>query len=292
MNSIEISSKNFNINFAIDKIKVLYGKNYLLKRKIVKSIEKSINKVSDSEYFEETGNYNVVKYNGEILHAKDFLFYYIENNFDIVNDLKLGTKSLSLKYLEGKLNEIEYNELFNTIKVMLEDLNAEFMNENAKIELQNSEVNFNVEDFNYKHLIKLIFGIIKEDELIKSNSDLTYEEIIEFQIKMLLEISNNIERTIFICIDNYLTPNLVKLIKENNKSNIYFIILNNEKEFNLNDYLLVNNDCIDCFYKEGLYDYLTNKLNYFIDKNDIDSIIKDYINDSCSPKITELKDRI
>ena len=249
------------ISFVIEKIKIFYGNNYILKRQIIRDLERSINKSSISEYAENIiGNIELL-YNDEKTNINQYEIYFLNNYYDIENDLKLGSKSLSQKYLENKLKDIEYNELFNMIKELLKSFDIEYLEENTNFYLKNTRINFLIQELETKQLIKLLTANMISENLLKNSFDLSYEELLEFQLKMLYEIAKESKKTFFIIIDIPITEYIYSLIVNCEITNIKFLILQNltTKNIDINQYILINKKVLDLAMTDEINMFLINQ---------------------------------
>lgn len=293
MHNFKIITNNEEISFNIENIKILYGNNYIKKRKMISNLIKVINKEQDSEYIKENNINTSILYDNNILNPNDFSIYLINNDFDIENDLKLGSKSLSLKYLELKMEEVEYNELFNTIKQLLLDFSNEYIEQN-NISINNSNINYNINDFGLKQLVKLIEPIISEDNLKKNDDDLSYEEVIIYQLKLLSEIAQKSLKIIIIVIDNYITKNILDFINTMRINNLFVLINQNIRPiyFKVSDYVLVNKNVIDLDNEEQINEFIFNNLPFHIENENISILFSDYLNGKSSTNIIELQKQL
>ena len=277
------------INFVIDKIKIFYGNNYILKKQIIKYLEQSITKSAISEYFENIiGNLELL-YNDEKINTNQYEIYFLKDNYDIDSDLKLGSKSLSQKYLENKLKDVEYDEMFNMIKELLKNFNIEYLEEHVNFDLKKTKVNFSIEELQLKQLIKLLDVNITSDNLIKNSFDLSYEELLEFQLKMLYEIAKQNPKTFFVVIDIPITEYIYRLITNCEISNIKFLILQNlsMQHIDVNQYILVNKKIIDLAQTEEINTFLINELPFHLEKTEIIELLNNYIKHNYNSRVIE-----
>ena len=98
MDKFTIINENNKINIIIDKIKIFYGKNYSLKKRIIANLEQALTKNSSSEYAKNTYKEIDLNINDQKINTSQFEIYKITSDFDIDSNLKLGTKSLCQKY--------------------------------------------------------------------------------------------------------------------------------------------------------------------------------------------------
>lgn len=286
MREIKLYVDNEEISFAIDKHKILYGENYLKKYKIFNKIEKYFKTKNDNEINSED-----VFLEGDPLNKNDFLFLKIVSNFDFEEELKINSKTLIKKYLELKLQNIDYLEELNTLKIMLESLNNNFVSDNLNIECNGKIINFSFDEIDNRELIKLLNVDIRNLEYDKiSIYDLDYHDTILLQLNMVENIMKLNEKPIFLLIDCYLDEYLLnKVLLLNSKDSIILINTNTKhKVERVEDYLLVNNYVFDLFDEVTLY-HLMDTMNVFInDVSQFKKIITDYIGGNNNSKVIEL----
>lgn len=250
-------------------------------------IFKNIEKGNDSEYIKENNEKVKLYYDEAELNPNDFNIFFINDNFDLENDLKLGSKSLSLKYLETKLEEIEKNDLYNTIKQLLTDFSRENLDPYS-IKIGDTNIKYNITNFETKQLLKLINPSIYANDLEKNVYDLEYEDVILFQLKLLNKISKISNKKIIIIVDNYMTKQILDELEKINREEVFILILRNInlQHFKTDDYLLVNQTTLDLDNKEKINEFIFNNLPFHVDN--VEELFKDYINGKTSNNIIEL----
>ncbi len=290
MDKFTIINENNKINIIIDKIKIFYGKNYSLKKRIIANLEQALTKNSSSEYAKNTYKEIDLNINDQKINTSQFEIYKITSDFDIDSDLKLGTKSLCQKYLEKKLENLEYNDLYNTIKELLKIFDMEYLSNNTNMQLSLSNLNFQTGDLEIKQFIKLIKPKLIENDLEKNYFDLTYEELIEYQLNMIYEIAKDNDKTHIIIIDTHLTKNLFNKILNINEANIKFIILQNlyNDNIKLADYILINNKILDLADEENINTFIFEELPFHLEPNEINEIFIEYLKNNKTSKVIEL----
>lgn len=285
MREIKLHINKETLSFAVQNYKILYGENYIKKYEIFNKIER---------YFRVRSNddcYNEVLLDDEPLNKSDFLFFKITSNFDLEEEFKLGSKSLTKKYLELKLQNIEYLEELNTLKIILESLNDNYVANNLNIKCNDKILRFSFDEIDNKQLIKLIDVKLTTEYENMNVYDLNYHEVILMQLKMIEEMISLSDKPVFLLIDCYLDEYLLnEILSINVNDSIILINISAEHRVkNINDYLLVNNSVIDTFDEVLLY-YLINKINIFIsDVYDFKKLLISYIEGSSDSKINELR---
>lgn len=286
MKEIKLYINKEEITFAVQNYKIIYGENYIKKYEIFNKIERYFN-----EKFDDNDYYNKIYIEGEPLNKSDFIFLKINSNFDLEDEVKIGSKTLFRKYLELKLQNIEYLEELNTLKIILESLNDNYVSNNLNIELEDKKLTFSFDTIDNKQLIKMLNINLIDDEGSKSFYDLNYHELILLQLKMIEDIIRLSDKTIILLVDCYLNEYLLNKILSINAKNSIILINTNLKHNakNIDDFLLVNNYIIDLFDEVNIY-HMINKINLYInDIKDFRKILINYIKGNDDSKIIELK---
>ena len=290
MDKYTIINKNNKIDIIIDKVKIFYGKNYVLKKQIISNLEQLLIKNSISEYAKNNYRELELYINDNKANINQFELYKINSDFDIDTDLKLGTKSLCQKYLEQKLENIEYNDLYNTIKELLKTFDMEYLSSNVDMELNSSTISFQIGDLELKQFIKLIKPKLLNEEFEKNYFDLTYEELIEYQLNMIVALAKNIDKTHIIVIDTHITKKIYDLIMNIQENNIKFIILQNvvNNSIDLKNYALINTNIIDLADEEKINTFIFEELPFHVEPNEINKLFIDYLTNNRTSKVIEL----
>lgn len=274
------------ISFGVRNLKILYGDNYLFKYEILRKIEK---------YFSRKLNLNdckedIIYLDGEPLSKNDYMFLKITSEYNLNEELKLGTKSLIKKYLDLRLENLEYSEELNTLKIIFDDLNNNYVNENINIQIEDYNIDFLFSELNLRTLSKLfLVKVTKEDEEINPY-DLKYHWIILFQIKIIEYIIRYSNQNIFLIVDCYLDQYLLDEIKNMNLNNSIVVVNTNipHKPTELSNYSLINKRCYDLSDDLVFYKFMNDIEFYVQNIQKLKDIIKDYISGMNNYKIVEL----
>lgn len=293
MKKITVFLEDEEISFSIDKYKIIYGNNYNKKYKLLKKIEQYINKQTDTEYNEYNFRNNKILLDNQSIHQNNSVFISINQYFDLDSDLKLGAKSLFLKYLEAKLHNIEFEDDFIFINNAINSLNLNYFDENINIEHDNLKLKFNIAEFSFKQIIKLIETELTKDDLLVNMYDLSYYEIVELQLHLINEIAKNNDKEYYVSFDINIDDKILKLIdKKINSNNVYlFIITNNcHTPKDINNYLFINTKTIDLADEIVMYDYVMNNLPFYVEsKEEMVNIFYNYIQNTYTKEAIELR---
>lgn len=211
-----------------------------------------IRNVKTSEY--SLNNIGIVSLliDNEVLKAKDIMCFHITQEYSIVIELKLGTKSLLNMYLETLLSSNDYIDTINTLNILFESLSNE---------IDNSIINTLFQSITPKVLLKLLLPsfIINGDEA--NEFDLSYDDLIIFQLKMIEYITKNSKNKYNIClIEIPIVTNRIKEYVESINTCIFIIIAYRYKTtIELENILLFDNEVIDLSNEESIYNTFLNK---------------------------------
>lgn len=283
MNKITIKNGNNKYDITINRVKYVFSSNQD-EFKIKQSFRNYFSK-NKSEFRKENGNSNKVLFNDKDLDVKRTLFVEINSDFSINEDSKLNSKSLILKYLELRLQDMEYFDTINTINLLFESLSEELKDENG--------LNTLFDAMDYKHLSKLI-NPYYFDELQKDEYDLTFEELLLFQIKLIkyISLNNNFYEYIIVFIDlDEVTQNLIQQI--NSLLNCYVICFSKNYVLEMSDdAAIIENEVFDLSNIEEVYAYFYQKSSNILPIEEVRLYMKQYIIDKYTYKKIDIIDEL
>ncbi|MFR5709086.1 hypothetical protein [Faecalitalea cylindroides] len=283
MNKITIKNGNNKYDITINRVKYVFSSNQD-EFKIKQSFRNYFSK-NKSEFRKENGNSNKVLFNDKDLDVKRTLFVEINSDFSINEDCKLNSKSLILKYLELRLQDMEYFDTINTINLLFESLSEELKDENG--------LNTLFDAMDYKHLSKLI-NPCYFDELQKDEYDLTFEELLLFQIKLIkyISLNNNFYEYIIVFIDlDEVTQNLIQQI--NSLLNCYVICFSKNYVLEMSDdAAIIENEVFDLSNIEEVYAYFYQKSSNILPIEEVRLYMKQYIIDKYTYKKIDVIDEL
>lgn len=283
MNKITIKNGNNKYDITINRVKYVFSSNQD-EFKIKQSFRNYFSK-NKSEFRKENGNSNKVLFNDKDLDVKRTLFVEINSDFSINEDCKLNSKSLILKYLELRLQDMEYFDTINTINLLFESLSEELKDENG--------LNTLFDAMDYKHLSKLI-NPYYFDELQKDEYDLTFEELLLFQIKLIkyISLNNNFYEYIIVFIDlDEVTQNLIQQI--NSLLNCYVICFSKNYVLEMSDdAAIIENEVFDLSNIEEVYAYFYQKSSNILPIEEVRLYMKQYIIDKYTYKKIDIIDEL
>lgn len=283
MNKITIKNGNNKYDITINRVKYVFSSNQD-EFKIKQSFRNYFSK-NKSEFRKENGNSNKVLFNDKDLDVKRTLFVEINSDFSINEDCKLNSKSLILKYLELRLQDMEYFDTINTINSLFESLSEELKDENG--------LNTLFDAMDYKHLSKLI-NPYYFDELQKDEYDLTFEELLLFQIKLIKYISlkNDFYECIIVFINlDEVTQSLIQQI--NSLLNCYVICFSKNYVLEMSDDVaIIENEVFDLSNIEEVYACFYQKSSNILPIEEVRLYMKQYIIDKYTYKKIDIIDEL
>ena len=249
MNKLTIEKGNEKYELLVEQYKIIIGSHYQRMFTMQQIIKMYFETTKYSEYSEEVSGIPIIKINDQMIKTKDYMFFQVNKYYSLENDFKMNAKSLILRYLETVLNNNELKETIQTIEYLFESLSYELS--------ENSFINGNFLNMTSKQLCKLLLPSYIENDYKKNEYDLTIEDIIIFQLKLMQYIINQDTKYTdsILCIE---IPELTKQILDEIKqlhSHYILIFTNkwNDVEFSSHNYYICENECLDIASEDMLY---------------------------------------
>lgn len=260
MKKLECVINNKLYEIVLDKYKILYGNDLESQYNIVKCFKSFFNKITYSEYTKENNLKIYIKLNESFIDVRSSLFFEVNYDYDFINDSKLGTKSLILKYYEHMLEGIEYDDSFYTIKELLNSFVNLEMKDRVKQDINKLTLLTTCDDFNFKTLIKLLVPSLIKDLYDVNNTDLSYEEVILFQLKLINSIALKSKKKVFvICNIPLITKNILAELEKTNEQIILLSISNKFPiDIKIDNIIFTDLNWLDFNNENILIDFLMN----------------------------------
>ena len=271
MNQINIYNNESSFVFQINKVKYMLGFNYLLKYQFLQIIRQFYSRMN-SEKREEYGIVNHVLIDNEEINSRSSMLWEIKDTYSLTEDLKLGTKSLVTMYLETKMQNTLYFDSMNTIEILFNSLEEEIND--------NDEINVLFNSVNAKTLLKFMKAIIREEDLQLDEYDLSCEQIIMLQIKMITYIMQhkvfNSSPIVIVHISE-LTQEINEAIW--NIPNVCVFIFMDEYNpiINTKYITLFESNFVDCGDLEAIYQIIDQRYCKLVLLNDLEEHMKSYL---------------
>ncbi|MFR6361866.1 hypothetical protein [Amedibacterium intestinale] len=153
MNKITIGNGSNSIDIQMDHKKYIIGNNMQEKRNLELMIKHFFQK-TESEYRSENNLEAKILMDGEAVSNKRMLFLEINPYYSLMEDCKLNSKSLVLKYLEKKLQDKIYFDTIRTLDILFQSLAEEANDDDLKITFH---------EMNVKQLLKILEAYFSDD---------------------------------------------------------------------------------------------------------------------------------
>ncbi len=260
MRKIEINGIKGNNTILIDKYKLIFGFDMNTKFYIRNYLKKYFEKDPKSEYEIENNIKSNILINDRSIDLKQYNYIEVYDIFDLKDDMKMGTKSLLLKYYDLYLEKIEYNDSFITANEVLKSLEDEI---GLDIEFDDINVKSQFVDLTKKALIKMIESNVYKNDFEISPYVLSYEEIIIIQLELIKKIAklDNMKEYIILLDMPILSKKIFDHVVHNieNLNILVFVcFLEDEIDLKLNSVAVIETEIIDLQDEEALYDISIN----------------------------------
>ena len=250
-------------------------------------IEQIITRNNDSEYYENL-NSSSIKLNDQNLNGINSIYFTLNPYFNIDVDLKLGTKSLLLKYLEIILEDMSFINKIEDIDNLITELNQ---NNDIDIIEDNYKLIFDFDNIEIKDIIKFMKPKILINDYEANYLDMEYEDILLYQLKIIEIISKKTDKNVIVTYTGYITEKLILKINELKQENLKILIYTNfkHKVLTLENYCFVNTKLIDLVDEININNEIIMSLPFHVNKEELNKLFIDYINGILNKKIIELK---
>ena len=251
MKNLVIKKGIYKYQLQIDKIKYCLGFNFVEKYQFKNMLFEYFYNSKLSEYSKENIGEVCLEINENKIKTRDVSFYYVDHNYSIDIDLKLNSKSLISAYLEMLLLDEQYIDTINSINILFEAFASE---------LDDNLSTSKFITYTPKQFLKILSPMYYYEEEQANEHDLSYNELIIFQLKMINYIAKK-QQKIVICLVEIpeLTIEINEILKNMNNCIVIVLLCKYNLELNLKDIILFDNIVLDLNDEEQLY-------NYFIDK--------------------------
>lgn len=203
-------------------------------------------------------------------------------NFSIVEDCKMTAKSLIQRYLEIKLGNSEIHETVNTLEILFQALAEEVSDEDV--------IKLIFDGINGRSLLKLMKPYYIE-EYQKDEFDLTYDELILLQLKLIqyiIDAEVSKEQNLVIMQIPMLTESLVERIYK--MSHCLVIAFTDEitENMHMDDLYIVEQDKVDAADVESLFYEIENKTGKLYPLEELKTIMEKCIREQYAQRTFDL----
>lgn len=272
MKKLTIKKGIYEYQLQIDKIKYCIGTDFKNKYQLKKMIIEYFNGGKTSEYSKQNTGDIQLMINEKLLNCKDVLFFYVNDNYSIENELKLKSKSLMSIYLETLLSDNQYIDTIQSINILLDAFASE---------IDDDLIISKFITYTPKQFLKILLPMFCYDEEQANEHDLSYDEIIIFQLKMINYIARNQLKMVIVFIEiPELTRSIDNALKEMKNVIIIISVFKYNVNLEIDNVMIFDQIILDVNDEEQLYNYFINKKIYTLKeaKDMIKQKIKDGIN--------------
>ena len=272
MKKMTIKKGIYEYQLQIDKIKYCIGTDFKNKYQLKKMLIEYFNGGKISEYSKQNTGDIQLTINEKLVHHKDVLFFYVNDNYSIENELKLKSKSLMSIYLETLLSDNQHIDTIQSINILLDAFASE---------IDDNLIISKFITYTPKQFLKILMPMFCYDEEQANEYDLSYDEIIIFQLKMIDYIARKQLKTVIVFIEiPELTNSIHEILKEMKNVMIIISVFKYNVDLEIDDIMIFDKTILDASDEEQLYDYFINRNIYTLKeaKDMIKQKIKNGIN--------------
>ena len=281
MNKMTVSDGMRKWEFLIDRVKFIVGSNQKECHQIHKAL-RLLQSKNEREWRKETSSEASLLIDDETLALKTVNFFEVTLNFSIVEDCKMTAKSLIQRYLEIKLGNSEIQETVNTLEILFQALAEEVSDEDV--------IKLIFDGINGRSLLKLMKPYYIE-EYQKDEFDLTYDELILLQLKLIqyiIDAEVSKEQNLVIMQIPMLTESLVERIYK--MSHCLVIAFTDEitENMHMDDLYIVEQDKVDAADVESLFYEIENKTGKLYPLEELKTIMEKCIREQYAQRTFDL----
>jgi hypothetical protein len=263
MNDITFSKNNEKTSISINTVKYIYGANYARKYQLL-SICRQYFEKDKSELQSENDIVYSISLDDREISSRNWNYYEISPFLSIQTDLKLTSGSLTLKYIDRLLRDIELTDELNTINILLSSLVDQL---HSSFEENEFPLDLKLTPITAKQFIKLIEAVLSNGEFHMNQNDLTYDESVLYWLRLLQQIVKRDEENKYLVVldlpsYSYHIHEFLKTLSFRNLFLFVFVHGSQEVE-NIEDYFLMDETNLDLGNEEKIYvDVLNNYAGY------------------------------
>ena len=267
--------------FLIDRVKFIVGSNQKERHQIHQAL-RLLQSKSESEWRKETHSEASLLIDDEQLALKKVNIFEVNLNFSIVEDCKMTAKSLIQRYLEIKLGNSEIQETVNTLEILFQALAEEVSDEDV--------IKLIFDGINGRSLLKLMKPYYIE-EYQKDEFDLTYDELILLQLKLIqyiIDAEVSKEKNLVIMQIPMLTESLVEQIYKMSHCLVVAFADEITENMHMDDLYIVEQDKVDAADVESLFYEIENKTGKLYPLEELKTIMEKCIREQYAQRTFDL----
>ena len=280
MKKIEFFNGNESFSFGIGTVKYIYGDNIQNKDKIIKIFRHIFEKCEDGDYVLDHDMKLNLEFDENPINLRQSEYYEVSSFKDMLEEMKIKAKSMLSNVLLTALQDIEYNDEYNTLSMLFDDFGSTI---HELLPLQESSIKLDVtmKPLDAKSLIKLLELNFLKDEKLIFPYELSYKEYLEVQIDLLIYLAKkNIAKEYYIIMHTHtLTEELNEKLKTVELKNIHILVFIEQIKIPLdkNEVVLLYNNTIDLADEVEVYNSILLPLPCCSTKAELDNILTDYL---------------
>lgn len=267
--SIGLGYKEYSID--VENYKFIIGNNINVKYSFYSVIKSAFSKINNSDYAIECNNKHQLKFNEKVVDPRKWKYFEVTPFFDFETDLKMGTKSLFSKYYESFADNLEQNEIYNTISILVNSLNDDFFDKETKLSFGEKTIGLRLGEISRGTFSKEVIPSLTSNDLECNFSDLSYEDIIILQLNIIERImSKGVEENVLVyCYIPQLTRRIESAIYGMTYENGFiFIDTSSIPNVRPQDIYIAGKHCIDPANDEDLIDKIMD-FPFHIEKDNL-----------------------
>lgn len=262
----------------IDNYKYLVGNNFDTKFRIYSIFKNHFSKINNSDFAIEQRYKRECLFDGKIINLKEWRFFEVSPYFDLDTDMKMGTKSLLLKYLDSFSDFLDYNDTMNTLSILVNSLNEEFFDVETPIQIGDKTIKLQLSNITRPTIFKEVVPVIYSDDNDCNSADLTYEEHILLQLKIIESIlsKENSRYSLIYANIPHITKSIELAILGMKHENAFVIVQTNEiPKDNYQNFAICSSRFIDLSNDDMIIDRIMD-VPFHISKEDFIKTTQDY----------------
>lgn len=269
MKEIKVMYNNEVFKVMMNRYKVVLGESTENKMNFFKTLSNFLNQTIESEFGNENRKTTVLI--DEIsIDFKRAIVSEITPFVDLTLFFKATAKSITTKYIESKLRDIELDDLYQTFMYVYDQLSREVIQTKTSIKFDDIKMKFSLEPISIKLLTKMMRFSLSKDNYLANQYDLEVIEKVKLCVLLIKEVAQlNMDYNFYIllsCID--LDDEIIRFI-ESLPQNVFTLIhpIKVNTKIKKENIIYMGNQFIDFASEEDIYEKLLLNTS---DTNDID----------------------
>ena len=278
MIELQIIDAQVKHKIKIEKYKVLLSQSHRKRIELIEIIKRIFTQSAESEYEQENGTKSML-INEVAIDHKNSCFIEIHPFMDLDQFFKLTSKSLVTKFVEASLDDIEFNDLYQTLNYVYDLISDEIIESKTLCEFDDIKVNYKLSPLGIKQIIKLLELQIVKKESFANEMDLTNEERTVLYLKFIKMTAERKRDLNFYVVLNCFSLNRLLMDVINSFPNNVTVIIN---AYEIKTPII----------KENIYLIGKNFVDFMSDEDIFDKIMMNFANTNDLTVFKEELDRI